>query len=131
MKVKEVYVTREKLSEVFSIIEDALSTSSDTQIFVDNRIFEILKNYGFNYHIYLQNYSKGFHYNHNENGFGGEEWLALSEGCFFDKIIARASFIDNSKEYMQVAEFHSKKVVDYTHYLEGFNNLLLILFNED
>lgn len=74
---------------------------------------------------------KGFHYHHDYENFGGEEWLALSEGSYLDKTIARGSFISNCKEYMQLVEFHSSKVKNYTHYLTGFEQLLFIRFEAE
>ena len=131
MKIKHAFVTQENPAEIFSIIEDVLSINPNTQFFVDNEIYEKLKRNGSNYHVFFKNYQKGFHYQHYKENFGGEDWLALTEGCAFDKVIARASFISNCKEYMQVVEFHSSKIKDYTHYLEGFKQLLLIRFKKE
>ena len=128
MEIKEVFVARENPADIFSIIEEVLSTNPDTQVFIDDNIFEELRRNGSNYHVYSCNIMKGFHYYTDEDNCGGEEWLALSEGFAFDKCIATASFISNCKEYMQLVKFHSSKVKDYTHYLTGFKQLLLILF---
>ena len=131
MKIKQAYVTRENPAEIFSIIEDVLSTGPNTQVFVDDKIYRELRRNGSNYNVYSHNYSKGFHYEHDEDNFGGEEWLALTKGCYFDKVIARGSFIRNCNEYMQLVEFNSSKVRNYTHYLTGFKQLLLILFKPE
>ena len=128
MKIKQAFVTRENPAEIFSIIEDVLSKEINTQVFIDNEIYYELRRNGRNYHVYQHNCCKGFHYMHDEDNFGGEDWLALSTGCAFDKNIARGSFIGNSTEYMQLVEFHSSKVKDYTHYFAGFKQLLLIRF---
>ena len=131
MKIKQAFVTRENPAEIFSIIEDVLSTRPNTQVFVDDKIYEELRRNGSDYNVYSHNYMKGFHYQHDDDNFGGEEWLALSEGCYFDKVIARGSFISNCNEYMQLVEFHSSKVKEYTHYLAGFKQLLLIHFQPE
>ena len=131
MKIKKAFVTRENPAEIFLIIEDTLSTRPNTQVFIDEKIYEELRKNGSDYNVYSYNYMKGFHYWHNEYNFGGEEWLSLSEGCYFDSVIARGSFISNCKEYMQLVEFHSFKVKNYTHYLAGFKQLLLIRFKPE
>ena len=128
MKIKQAFVTRENPAEIFSIIEDVLSKRPNTQVFVDDKIYEKLRRNGSNYNVYSHNYTKGSHYHHNDDNFGGEEWLELSEGCAFDKAIARGSFISNCNEYMQLVEFHSSKVKKYIHYRSGFKQLLLIRF---
>ena len=131
MKVKEVYVTRENPAEIFSIIERQLSIRPNTQVFIDYKIYEELKRNDSVYHVWQNNYLKGYHYYHNDDNFGGEEWLTLYEEGHFDKKIAIGSFISNSKEYMQLVNFDSSKVKDYTHYLAGFKQLLLILFKPE
>lgn len=131
MKVKKVYVTRKNPAEIFSLIEQELSTKPNTQVFIDYKIYEELQKNGSDYHVYSYNYMKGYHYYHDDDDFGGEEWLALSEGCYFDKVIARGSFICNAKGYMQLVNFDSSKVKDYTHYWAGFHQLLLILLKPE
>ena len=131
MKIKQTFVTRENPAEIFSIIEDVLSTRPNTQVFVDDKIYEELSRNGSDYNVYSHNYFKRFHYQHDNDNFGGEEWLALSEGCYFDKVIARGSFISNCNEYMQLVEFHSSKVKEYIHYCSGFKQLLLIRFKPE
>ena len=126
MKIKQAFVTRENPAEIFSIIEDVLSTQHNTQVFVDDEIYEELRRNGSKHKVYSHNYSKGFHYQHDEDNFGGEEWLALSEGCYFDNTIARGSFIQNCKGYMQLVNFKSSKIENYIHYLVGFKQLLFI-----
>lgn len=128
MKIKQAYVTRRNPAEIFSIIENVLSVNPDTQVFIDNDIYEELRRNGVKYNVYSHNYTKCFHYYHDDDNFGGEEWLDLSEGCYFDKTIAAASFIANSTDCMQLVEFSSKKIEEYTHYLVGFQQLLLIHF---
>lgn len=131
MEVKQVYVALENPGKIFSIIEDELLEQINTQIYVKNEIYLAMSKNGYNYHVFSQNYTKGYHYYHtnDENGyFGGEKWLELSEGCAFDKEIARASFISNDNEYMQIVDFNSSKIPNYKHYLVGFQKLLLIQF---
>ena len=132
MKIKEAFVTRENPAEIFSIIEDVLSKKINTQVFVDDEIYDELSRNGSDYHVSSPNYMKGFHYHHDSDNFGGEEWLALYEkDSHFDEFIARASFIGNCKEYMQLVEFQSSKVEEYIHYLAGFKQLLLIHFKSE
>jgi hypothetical protein len=129
MKVKQVYVTCENLADIFLIIENTLLTMPDTQIFIDYKIYEELKKNGLDYNVFHPNYHKGWHYWHDDyNNFGGEEWLALTKNGVLNKVIARGSFIANTKEYMQLVKFNSPKVKEYVHYLVGFKQLLLILF---
>ena len=129
MKIKKAYVTRENPAEIFSLIEEAISTRPNTQVFVDNRIYEEFRyGRGSRYHVYLKNGVTDYLRYGNDCG---EEWLYLSEGCVFDKEIASGSFIPSTKEYMRLVEFHSSKVKDYTHYDAGFKQLLLILLKPE
>lgn len=129
MNVKEAYVTRENPAEIFSIIEDQLFSTPDTQIFVSNEIYQDLRRYGEKYHVYTADLTRTSHYNV-DGELGGEEWLILTEGTYFDKLIARASFISNCRGYKQLVEFHSFKVCEYIHYMMRFKALLLIQFEE-
>lgn len=133
IEVKEVYVTRKNPTEIFLIIESTLAEEPNTQIFIDNEIYSLLEGrHGRDYNVYPSNFMKGFHYHHDdEDNYGGEEWLALTKGSFFDKTIARGSFISNCKGYMQLVEFHSSRINEYTHYMTGFKQLLLILFEPE
>ena len=131
MKIKQAFVTTKNPVEIFSIIEDTLSTRPNTQIFVEDALYRELRWNGWKYEKYRvssPNYVKGFHYYHDSEGDGGERWLALFEGS---NLLARGSFIGNCKEYMQLVEFHSSKVEEYIHYLNGFKQLLLIRFNPE
>ena len=130
MEVKEAFVTRKNPAEIFFVIEDTLLQNINTQVFIDKAILKKLYKYGANYHVFYHNYQKSFHYAHGEDGFGGETWLELSEGCAFDKGIARGSFIGNCKGYEQLVEFHSSKIKEYIHYKAGFEQLLLIHFED-
>ena len=130
MEIKQAFVTRENPAEIFSIIEDVLSLTPDTQVFVDKQIYDELRKKGSDYNVFPHNYMKSHHYNVNNDNFGGEEWLELSEGGF-DGEIARGSFISNCKEYMQLVTFKSSKVEDYTHFVTGFKQLLLIQFKPE
>lgn len=40
MKIKKAFVTRENPAEIFLIIEDTLSTRPNTQVFIDDKIYE-------------------------------------------------------------------------------------------
>ena len=71
MEVKQVYVTWENPSKIFSIIEDELLEQINTQIYVKNEIYLAMRKNGYNYHVFSQNYTKGYHYYHtdDENGY--------------------------------------------------------------
>ena len=132
MKIKQAFVTRENPAEIFSIIEDTLSTRPNTQVFVDNQIYEELRSHGGNYNVSTPNNVKSGHYYYNDlTNYGGEEWLELHESRYYSPEIARGSFISNCKEYIHLVEFHSSKVRDYTHYFAGFKQLLLIQFKPE
>lgn len=133
-KVKEAYVTREKPVEIFSIIENALSENINTQIFVDDEIYEELKNHGNEYNVFKANYENNFHYYSDfRDGcrYSITKNLKLTQGCFFDPAIAYASFVSNTKEYQQIVSFGSAKIKDYNHYCVGFKQLLLIHFETE
>ena len=124
--VKEFYILAKDPTRIFSIIEEELSKNINTQVFVDSKIFEELRKNGHKYHVHNPNYMKSWHYMHDKDNFGGEEWLDLVEETDSNKTIARGSFISNCKDYVQLVEFESSKIEDYTHFLAGFDNLLFI-----
>ena len=128
MKVNEIRVERKNPAEIFSIIEYELANEPNTQVFISNEIYHALRKNNVKYHVFFPNYLKGYHYFHDRDNFGGEEWLNLTEGDAFDNKIARASFISNNTDYMQLVDFKSRKIEDYTHYLRGFKKLLIITF---
>lgn len=136
MKVKEISVPRSDATRIFTVIEEELSTNPNTQVFVDYRIYKDLRVNHWDYGISLPNIVKGFHYYHDSDNSGGEDWLVLNGnqsytdgcGCFHAHEVARGSFIYNCKDYMQLVDFKSAKVDSYTHYLMGFEQLLLIQF---
>ena len=129
MKVNEVFVSRENPTELFSVIEKELSARPNTQVFVDQKVYEELRWKRSDLHVSSPNYVNGFHYHTDrENGSGGPTWLELYKPEPPYKGIARGSFIGNCKGYMQLVEFHSQKVKEYIHYLVGFNQLLLVRF---
>ena len=133
MEVKEVYVAKENLGDIFKIMEETLASNPNTQVFIDKEIYRELNRNGSNYNVSHHNYAKGFHYYHDREDYcGGEEWLELSDGHLYgSKGIARGSFIGNTEEYMQLVEFSSSKIENYTHFLSGFEQLLLILLKTE
>ena len=128
MKVNEVRVERRNPAEIFSIIEYELANEPNTQVFISNEIYHELRENNIKYHIFFPNYLKGYHYFHDRDNFGGEVWLKLTKGNASAEEIARASFISNNTDYMQLVDFKSSKIKDYTHYLRGFEKLLIITF---
>lgn len=130
MLVNEVRVERKNPAEIFSIIENELANEPNTQVFISNEIYNELRENNVKYHVFFPNYPKGFHYYHDtEDQFiGGEQWLNLTEGHAFDNEIARASFIRNCNDYMQLVNFDSSKIDNYTHFFRGFEKLLIITF---
>ena len=113
MKFKQAYVTREKLDNIFYIIEDTLSSEPNTQVFIDGKIYKWLNSRIYTPNISIHDYdsgSKGF-YLHDEK----------------NKVFIYASFVPNAKECMQLARFCSYKVGRYRKNLARFNQLLLIL----
>ena len=125
MEIKKVLVTREKAEEIFSVIEEVLLENAETQVFVKTEIYDELRWKGSEHHVFPHNIEKCYHY-YEDDGVGGEEWIVQSKGCYFDDCIACGSFIANTTDYMQLVEFHSPKIKDYTHYLTGFKQLLMI-----
>lgn len=128
MEIIKAFVTREKLVEVFSIIDKELLKEPNTQVYIENNIYYSLRKLGYKNNIYCYNFLKGSHYACSEDGFEKEEWIGLSDGCFLDKVIAKASFVSNCNEYKQLVQFNSSEVKDYKHFLTGFKKLLLIQF---
>ena len=130
MEIKEAYVTNENLTNMYRIIEDTLLKNPNTQVFIDNEIYQTLSANGGHYDVFSPNMSKTWHYRVDNDNFGGEEWLNLTKGIAFDYTIFAASFISNCKDYMQLVEFRSSKIERYIHFLVGFENLLLIHYEK-
>ena len=133
-KVKETYVTRKNPAEIFSVIENFLSDNIDTQIFVDNEIYKELKYHGHDFNVYQANYENSSHYHSHYHGgckFSITDSFKLTSGCFFDKEIAHASFVQQTKEYNQLIDFASSKIKDYAHFHVGFKQLLFIHFEAE
>ena len=70
MEVKQVYVTWENPSKIFSIIEDELLEQINTQIYVKNEIYLAMRKNGYNYH-WNEKHLFFYHYYHtdDENGY--------------------------------------------------------------
>ena len=117
MKVKQAYVTREKPEEIFSIIEDTLSSEPNTQVFVDKKIYNQLCA-----KIYSPNIlDTTYHYFENQ-----VKWFEICDRK--SKLLSHASFVSNTEEYVQLVEFISPKFdEEYIHYFAEFRQLLLIL----
>ena len=130
MEIKQVLVTREKPEEIFSVIEKELLENAETQVFVETEVYDVLRWHGTEHHVYYHNLEKCYHY-YDDDGVGGEDWIVLTKGCYHDDCIACGSFIANTTDYMQLVEFHSPQIEQYTHYLTGFKCLLLVAFKEE
>lgn len=128
MKVNEVCVERKNSAEIFSIIEYELTNEPNTQVFISDEIYHELSNNRIKHHVFFPKYLKGCHYYHDKNDHGGEVWVKLTKGNASAEEIARASFVSNSIDYMQLVNFKSRKIKNYTHYLRGFEKLLIITF---
>ena len=126
MKVKEAFIPRDNPAKIFSIIEDFLSEELNTQVFIDEEIYQELNRNGCNYHVNSPNCSSGFHY-----GDDSVRFLELHEGNWMSKSLALGSFVCNCQKYMQLVSFNASKVKKYTHYCVGFKQLLLIHFESD
>ena len=62
MKVKEAFIPRDNPAKIFSIIEDFLSEELDTQVFIDEEIYNELNRNSCDYHVHSPNCHGGFHY---------------------------------------------------------------------
>lgn len=140
MNVSEIYLGTKDFAKIFSIIEKTLAEEPNTQIFVDDKIYNELRQNGASYNVFQHQYELSGHYrddgcNRTElwnslfNGYSRsiEVWLSLHEGHCFSKEIARACFNSNCKGYKQVVRFNSEQIRDYQHFIAGFKQLLLIL----
>lgn len=125
MKIIEESIKLDHAEKIFDIIGETLSNNINTQIFVANAILTELTVNNVEHHVFHPNYSKTFHYQHDEDNFGGEDWYMLTEGRGCDPEIARASFIGNCKGYRQLVQFANSKL-EYTHYLVGIEQILFI-----
>ena len=127
MQVKEVYVSINQAEKIFEVIRQSLSETKDIQIFVANKLIKELQGNGVKHHVYEFNGPGCYHYNKDDDGFGGETWYGYHEGHAFSPLISSASFISNCTDYYQLVEFLNKKVPsEYLHYRVGFKELLLI-----
>ncbi len=128
MNVSEIYLGTKDFAKIFSIIEKTLTEEPNTQIFVDDKIYNELHKNGLNYKVYHHNYSQKGNYGEFDGcSFTLEEWLSLHEEQYFSKKIASASFVSNCKGYKQVVRFNSKQIEGYLNFIAGFKQLLLIL----
>lgn len=127
MKVTETFIPRDNPAKIFSIIEDFLSKEFDTQIYIDDEIYSELHRNSYDYHVYFPKWTREFHYGDDNR----VHFVNLHESNWMSKTIALASFVSNCAEYMQLVGFRSSKVEDYTHYLVGFKNLLIIHFETE
>lgn len=130
MKVIEKAVRLDEAVKVFDIIEQVLREQRDTQVFVDNALYEELKRNGSKYHVYLENFPRSFHYHltpHSGCDVGDETWLAHTTGysAAFSEIIHKASFIDNCTDCMQLVQFEAEGL-GYAHFNRAFKQLLFI-----
>ena len=131
MEVKEVYIPRKSPQNIFSIIEKQLEENIDTQVYIEDEIFQMLFYDGNQFYVSNPNYSKSFHYNHNDDYFfSGDLWLELLD-TDTNEYVARGSFISNCRGYMQLVEFKSNKIKKYTHYLVGIKEILMIGLEEN
>ena len=124
MKVKQAFVSLDKPTEIFTIIEDTLSKRPNTQIFIDEKIYD--KMFGTLHSPNIRH--RGQHY-YSYCYYGTSHdivsWFELNDRK--NNATYYASFVPNTKEYMQVVNFYSPKIKEYTHYMAGFKQLLLIL----
>ncbi len=125
MKIKQAFVPLEKPTEIFTIIEDTLSKRPNTQIFIDEKLYDRICGT-----VYSPNKSnrgqQHYYYNHYDGScYDVVEWFELDDRK--NNATYCVSFVPNTKEYMQVVNFSSPKVKEYTHYMAGFKQLLLIL----
>lgn len=126
MKIKEEYISIGNAKEIFSIIATTLQENENTQVYLSIEIFNELERNGHKYNVFTPNYVKTFHYYHDSDNFGGESWLQLTENYALSKTIARASFINNCKGYMQLVQFEGFEIKEYTHFLTGLKQILFI-----
>ena len=126
MKIEERFVALDNASEIFHIIEDVLRSNPDTQVYVSKELIHEFNHNSAKHHIFSFNGLKTYHYNVDDDNFGGEDWYGLTTGSFFASLICSASFITNCDGYQQLVEFKSKNVKEYIHFCSGFKQLLLI-----
>lgn len=124
MKVKQAFVTLDKPTEIFTLIEDTLSTRPNTQIFIDEKIYDKIRGT-----VYSPNMlDNGRHYysdHYDGSSYDSVRWFKWNDKK--NNATYYASFVSNTEEYMQLVNFSSPKVEKYTHYMAGFKQLLLIL----
>lgn len=130
MNVKEAYISIGNEEEIFCIIAETLKGNLNTQVYVATEVFGELDRNGHNHHVFKTNYYKTFHYSHDGDNFGGETWYQLTAGNAFSETIARASFISNCQGYGQLVQYVGEGIKEYTHYISGFEQLLLIYYKK-
>ena len=126
MKVQEAFVTLEKSEEIFSIIEKNLLDEPNTQVFIENQIYENLCRTIYKSHVYSgENYGRCDHYYQTFTS-GEEQFLRLAKDGYYAHSDTLASFVSNCKGYKQLVQFRSSRIKYYKHYYVGFQQLLLI-----
>ena len=121
MEFKQAFVSLNRPAEVFNVIEDTLSEQPNTQIFVANKLYDRIRG-----RFYNPNIISGFHYYSDpRDNYTLVDWFYKID--IKNNHEYHVSFVANTEEYMQVVNFSSPKVKNYTHYMVGFKQLLLIL----
>ena len=119
VSICEKILKNRDFDELSNFIYDTLKECMDSQIFIVNSIVSTLKS---NDLLYKKNYTKGFHYEHDNNMFSRERP--------FDFVGGKCSifFLDNCEGYMQVSYFH-KEDIEYVNYIHGMRQIVFIYEN--
>ena len=123
MQVKEKKVSIQQAEKIFELIIQELNITKNIQIFVEKELVKELRMNGAKHKVYSITGSKSYHYYKDSDEMGGEIWYEYHSG---NKVYS-ASFVSNCKEYFQLVEFPKlDNSTGYIHYIEGFDELLLI-----
>ena len=127
MLVKEAYVTREKIVETFSIIEQTLLENHHTQVFIENDLIKALDQKPTDYIRMLVGGVQFYYWKSDEVVQNEDNWKYMCDSGFsFDERFSKAGFIINNNDFWQLSVFKTPKIGEYINYISGFDQMLLV-----
>ena len=123
VNVKQIYLPKNDITSLPSIIIRELSKNKNMQIFISKAIYgEVLKN-SKRYCIWIESVFSGFQYND-----GIEKAFLFKKDIDSYDFIMQMNFVCCCSNYYQLTYF-ALKSFHYSHYLNGMDDILIIHAN--
>lgn len=123
--IKEIFVKLSEIGKLHKIFETEIKKCADSQIFIDNALYDVIKKDGKMYNIYMHKFFSNTHYKDNY-----EKSFAFHSNSDSLIIIAKTFFVSSCNGYMQLSQFVKKELV-YIHYLVGMKQIVIIHLDEE